>query len=306
MNKITSSSAASSTNRGWIIASVLLLAILIVYVILYPPVTKGEEAVAKVNGTTISKEQLYKNLVSAGGEQTLQRMIDKELIAQEARKASITITDADYDMEIKKIKSQFPSEEEFTQALTYYGMTLEGMKDDIQTQLQIQKLLEPQVTVTDEDIKKFFDDNVESLKTPEQVSVSHIVTATKEEADAILADLKNGADFANTAKEKSIDTATKEAGGVLDYFAKGTKEEAFEAAAFGLTPGSLSEVVETTQGFHVMKGIGHKEAATPTLDEKKEEIREQLVSDEVSTLAGTWMEEKKAAAAIENYLTPSM
>jgi foldase protein PrsA len=300
-------------NRGWLITSILLFIVLVVYIIMYPPGQKKAEnanaadsvTVAKVNGKSISKDQLYDSLVLAGGPQTLQQLIDKELIQQEADKAKITITEEDINKELETIKKQFPSEAEFNAALAQYGMTIDDLKKDMQLNIQMKKLLEPQITITDENIKTFYDTNLEAMKTPEQVSASHILVATKEEAAAILTDLKNGADFAKTAQEKSTDTASKVAGGDLGFFPKGAMEEAFETSAFALAEGSLSEVVQTSHGFHIIKATGRKAAVTPTLDEKKEEIREQLVSEQIGTLSTTWLEEKKAAATIENTLAPA-
>lgn len=282
--------------------SIALLIALIAYVIVVPPGKGGDETVAKVNGVSISKNSLYDALVAAGGSQTLQGMISKELVKQESEKAGIKITDADIEKEMADIKKSFSSEEEFQAALTQYNMSLDELKQDMTVQAQLRKLLEPQVKVTDEDVKKYYDENLESLKTPEQIRASHILVKTKEEAETVLADLKNGGDFAAIAKEKSQDPGSKELGGDLDFFAKGVMEESFETAAFALKVGELSSVVETSNGFHVIKLTDHKDAATPTLDEKKEAIKEQLVTEQISTLSSTWMEEKTAAATIETFL----
>ncbi|MNN29757.1 Foldase protein PrsA 2 precursor [compost metagenome] len=221
---------------------------------------------------------------------------------QESEKANIQVTDADLEKEMDQIKKSFGSDEEFAQALATYNMTLDSLKKDMHVQVQLRKLLEPQVKITDEEIKTYYDSNLDSLKTPEQVRASHILVATKEEADAVLASLQGGADFAALAKEKSTDTASKEAGGDLDFFPKGLMEEPFETAAFALKTGELSSVVETSHGFHVIKATDHKDAATPTLDEKKEEIRQTLSEQQISTLSQSWLQEKRAAASVETFL----
>lgn len=284
------------------ISSFVLLAALVTYIIIYPPGKADDATVAKVNGQPILQSQLYSALVKAGGTQTLESMITEELVKQESSKASIQVTDADLDKEIATIKKNFSSDEEFSQALLTYNMTLESLKKDMTIQVQLRKLLEPQVKISDEDIKTYYDTNLESLKTPEQVRASHILVATKEEAEAVLASLKGGADFATLAKEKSTDTGSKDAGGDLDFFAKGVMEEPFETAAFALQNGELSSVVETSHGFHVIKRTDHKDAVTPTLDEKKEEIRETLADQQISTLSQTWLQEKRDAASVETFL----
>lgn len=284
------------------VSSFVLLAALVIYIIIYPPGKTEDETVAKVNGSPIVKSQLYSALVKAGGPQTLETMISEELVKQESDKANIQVTDADLEKEMDQIKKSFGSDEEFAQALATYNMTLDSLKKDMHVQVQLRKLLEPQVKITDEEIKTYYDSNLDSLKTPEQVRASHILVATKEEADAVLASLQGGADFAALAKEKSTDTASKEAGGDLDFFPKGLMEEPFETAAFALKTGELSSVVETSHGFHVIKATDHKDAATPTLDEKKEEIRQTLSEQQISTLSQSWLQEKRAAASVETFL----
>lgn len=290
------------SNRKWMIASLVLLIALAAYMFMYPPVQKSAEAVAKVNGVSIGKEQLFEEMLAGGGEQALQNMIDKELIRQEAQKAGIKVTADDIEQQLDSIRNTFSSEEEFQQTLAMYNMTVEDLKKDMETQIQLRKLLEPQVKVTDADIKQYFDSNLEELKEPEQVKASHILVATEDEAKTILADLKNGADFATIAQEKSLDTASKENGGDLGFFAKGDMEEGFENAAFSLPVGSVSDPVKTESGYHIIKVTEHKEAHTPTLEEKQEEIREQLVNEQISTLSTTWLAEKTSEATIENYL----
>ncbi|WP_438447230.1 peptidylprolyl isomerase [Gorillibacterium sp. sgz5001074] len=290
-------------SRIWMITSIALFVALAAYVIAVPPGQGSkEETVAKVNGTSISKTALYDALVAAGGSQTLQNLISEELVKQESDKAGIKITDADLEKEMADIKKNFSSDEQFQAALTQYNMTLDKLKADMTVQAQLRKLLEPQVKVTDDDVKKYYDENLESLKTPEQVRASHILVKTKEEAETVLADLKKGGDFAAIAKEKSLDPGSKEQGGDLNFFSKGMMEEPFETAAFALKVGELSSVVETSNGFHVIKLTDHKDAATPTLDQKKDELHEKLVSEQISTLSSSWIQEKTAAASIQTFL----
>lgn len=285
--------------------SLILFIILTIYIIIYPPgksKAAADPVVAKVNGVEISKSRLYDALVSAGGEKTLDTMISEELVSQEGKKAGFTITDEELNQELESLKKSFSSEEEFNQALTYYGMTLDGLKKNMNSQVMLRKLLEPQVTVTDDDVKTYYDENAASFITPEQMRASHILVKTKEEAETVLAELKNGTDFATLAKEKSTDTSNKDTGGDLGFFSKGNMEKSFEDAAFALKTGELSGIVETSYGFHVIKATDHKDAATPTFEEKKSDIREKLVTDKISTLSNTWIQDKKSAATIENYL----
>ncbi|MBD0384017.1 peptidyl-prolyl cis-trans isomerase [Paenibacillus sedimenti] len=295
-------------DRKWVWVSTFLIIALTVYAIFFPPVLKNanagtEKAVAKVNGVSISTTQFYEAMVASGGEQTLDSLISDELINQEAKKAGIQVTEDDINNEIAAIKKSFATEDEFQQTLTSYGMSLDDLKKNMQTQVVLKKILEPQVTITDEQIKQYYDENLESLKTPEQVQASHISVATKEEADAIAAELKNGGDFAALAKEKSMDTATKDKGGDLGYVTSGSMDSTLETAAFALETGTTSDPVQTANGYDIIRVTDRKAASTPTLDEKKEEIKQTLINQQISTLSSAWLSQKKAESTIENYLT---
>ncbi|MDR6554231.1 peptidylprolyl isomerase [Paenibacillus qinlingensis] len=297
----------SKNNRKWVWTSSVLLVGLIAYVSVFPPVSKSEtastKAVAKVNGVEISSAKLYDALVASGGAQTLDSMITEELISQESKKAGVQITDADITAEIQTIKDSYGTEDEFTQALTNYGMTIEDLKKNMQSQVMLKKILEPQVTITDDEIKKYYDENLESLKVPAQVKASHISVATEAEAEAIIAKLKGGGDFAAIAKESSTDAATKDKGGDLGYISAGQGDPVFEAAAFALETGGVSSAVQTASGYDVIKVTEHKAASTPTLADKTESIKKSLVDQKISTLSQTWLEQKKTEAKIENNLS---
>lgn len=291
------------SGKAWIIVSAVL-AILLVVVLIKPPFGASNETVATVNGVNISKDRLYDELVVAGGKATLDNLITQELIAQEAKAASVTVTDADVDSEIALIKKSFGSDEEFTATLAQYNMTLESLKKDTKINLTIRKILEPKTDVTDEEMKQFYDTNKESLGTPAQIQASHILVATKEEADAILAELKKGGDFAAIAKEKSIDPGSKDKGGDLGFFAKGKMVPEFEEAAFALKINEISGVVQSEHGFHIIKKTAEKAAVVPTFEEKKEEIKKQLIATEANELSEAWMTEIRTKAKITNTLAP--
>jgi foldase protein PrsA len=263
----------------------------------------SEEAAAKVNGVTITKDQVYEALLAYDGGQTISGLIDAELIKQAAAEAGITVTDADIELAMESIRSQFPSEVEFLSALAMYGMTLEDLKSDMQLQAKMRKLLEPQVSVTDEDIKAYYEANAEMMGEPEQVKAAHILVKTKEEAVAIRLQLTEGADFAELVSEKTLDTATIESGGELGFFERGVMEGTFDTAAFSLEVGQLSEPIETSYGFHIIKVLEKKAAYIPTLEDKREDIQESLVSEQISTMSTVWLEELRANADIEDNMT---
>lgn len=294
----------SGSGKIWAIVSAVLAIALIIVLIKPPFGGSGDETVATVNGVNITQDRLYDELVTAGGKATLENVITQELINQEAKANNIEVSDADIDSEIALIKKSFGSDEEFEATLAQYQMTLDSLKKDTKINLTIRKILEPKTDVTDEEIQQFYDANKETLGTPEEIQASHILVATKEEADAILAELKQGGDFAAIAKEKSIDPGSKDNGGDLGFFGKGAMVPEFETAAFALKVNEISAVVQTENGFHIIKKIAEKAAVIPTFEEKKEEIKKQLVATEANELSEAWMTEIRAKAKITNTLSP--
>ncbi|WP_454192374.1 foldase protein PrsA [Paenibacillus sp. Marseille-Q7038] len=285
----------------WMIVSGVLAVVLII-VLIKPPFGGTNEAVASVNGTKITKDDLYNELVALGGASTLDNMITMELIDQAAAEANVSITEEDVNAEIEALKTQFGGEEALNAALAQSGMTLDNLKENTEIQVKIRKILEPQTKVTDEDISTYYEENKDSFATPEQVKASHILVATKEEAEAIKKELDGGADFATLASEKSTDTASAVNGGDLGFFGEGQMVEEFEKAAFSMEINEISEPVKTENGYHIIKKTDHKEAANPTLEDKKEEIRKLLVDQQVSELSPTWLSDLRSNAKITNKL----
>ncbi|NBC69116.1 peptidylprolyl isomerase [Paenibacillus sacheonensis] len=295
---------ARSGGKAWMYIS-LGLALILIVVLIKPPFGGGSDktAIGSVNGVSITKEKLYDQMVKLGGAQTMDNLIQEELIKQEADKAKIVVTDADVDSEIARIKKQFPTEADFDNALTQSGMTLDDLKAQTPMQLQIRKILEPQAKVTDKDVEDYYNTNKAQYDTPEQWKASHILVATKEEADAILKQLKGGADFATLAKEKSTDPGSKDKGGDLGFFGKGAMDPEFEKATLALKVGETTTApVKSSFGYHIIKLTDHHDAKQATLAEKKDEIKDQLIQSKVSDLSTAWLEDLKSKAKITNSL----
>lgn len=131
--------------------------------------------------------------------------------------------------------------------------------------------------------------------TQEQVHVAHILVATQEEAQAVLARLQGGEDFAAVAAEVSTDTSNNTTGGDLGWFGQGTMVAEFETAAFALTEiGQLSEPVETQFGWHILKLIEGPEDRP--LGDAEVEQAQATARDEAWT---TYLQGLKSASAID-------
>jgi peptidyl-prolyl cis-trans isomerase C len=118
---------------------------------------------------------------------------------------------------------------------------------------------------------KVYDEAVKQVKNEEEVHARHILVPTEEEAKAILAQLKGGADFATLAKEKSKDPGAAE-GGDLGYFTKEQMVPEFANVAFKLDKGQLSDPVKTQFGWHIIKVEDKRIKPTPTFEQVKPQI----------------------------------
>jgi peptidyl-prolyl cis-trans isomerase D len=147
------------------------------------------------------------------------------------------------------------------------------------------------ITVPEQDIQRSYRENIDQYSQPEQVRVSHILlniegqdeAAVKARAEDLLKQIKGGADFATLAKAHSQDPVSAAKGGDLDFFAKGRMVPAFEAVAFTLPVGQLSDVVRTPFGFHIMKVTDKKAAEVQPLDAVRPQISEQLKFERAQT-----------------------
>ncbi|NPV70953.1 MAG: foldase [Firmicutes bacterium] len=281
--------------RKWLLVGIVLALIAGLGVAVYT-----RSAVLSVNGDRISPDEFYKALQNESGKQVLDRLIIERLVKQEAKRQNIAVSREDVDKEIARIKTQFLSDEEFKNALKDAGMEMSDLQDVVGLNLLIKKLTLKDVKITEDDIKSYFDENKESLGQPEKVKVRHILVETREEAEQILKDLKAGKDFAALAVAKSTDPGSKDNGGDMGFITRGETEEAFEKAAFALKAGELSDVVQTSYGFHVIRVDAKEEARPATLEGSRAKIVEALESSKAKPVE-TLVNELKSASNVRVY-----
>lgn len=260
------------------------------------------EAVATVDGKAIEKDALYEQLVKTSGPDTLNAMIADEILDQEAEKANIKVTQDELDDEMAVYEKSYGGEEALAAAVESSGMTMDDLLSDMETYVKIEKLIGPDIQVAEEEIESYFEENKDSLAQPAQVEASHILAATKEEADEVAAKLADGNDFAELAKEYSTDTATAQNGGALGFFGTGEMAAEFEETAFAMEVDEISDPVETDFGFHIIQVTDKKEAAEAKLETSKEQIKELLFDQKLNAGYSTWIAEKQESYEIENTL----
>lgn len=132
--------------------------------------------------------------------------------------------------------------------------------------------------VTDEALQAAYDARFKDAAPQTEYSASHILVATKEEADAIKAELAAGGDFAEIAKSKSTDTGSGANGGDLGWFGLGMMVKPFEDAVVGAKVGEVTGPVQTDFGFHLILVKETRVAEKPTLDQLRDELAQEVES----------------------------
>lgn len=259
------------------------------------------DAVASVDGDKITKDQLYEVLMSQGGTDVLDSMIEQKVINKEAEKKSVTISEKELDKELDALITSYSGEDTFNQALEANGIKESEVKKDLETNLKAKKLVEDTIDISEDEMKSYFDENKDSFDQPEQVKASHILVKDEKPANEVKKKLSDGEKFAELAKEYSTDTASKEDGGDLGYFSKEDMVQEFSDAAFDLNVNEISEPVKTEYGYHVIKVIDKKAAQDANYENSKEEIKQLLLENKFQSEYPTWLEETKKKYDIENF-----
>jgi peptidyl-prolyl cis-trans isomerase D len=155
--------------------------------------------------------------------------------------------------------------------------------------------LRAKVVVPPADVDRSYNSNIEQYTTPEQVRASHILfktegkddAAVKAKAEDVLKQAKSGADFAELAKKFSEDDSNAKQGGDLDYFGKGRMVPEFDQVAFAMEPGQTSDLVKTQFGYHIIKLVDKKAAATRPINDVRAQIADQLAYERAQAQAAT-------------------
>ena len=132
--------------------------------------------------------------------------------------------------------------------------------------------------VREEDVTAYYDKEIKNGAVEEELRARHILLDNREAADAIVADLENGADFAALAKERSKGPSGP-SGGDLGYFSKQSMVPAFSDAAFKLAAGETSPPVQTQFGWHVIRVEDRRNRPVPPLDQVRDQIYQLLISE---------------------------
>ncbi|NVO55982.1 peptidylprolyl isomerase [Rhodobacteraceae bacterium B1Z28] len=161
---------------------------------------------------------------------------------------------------------------------TQHALTLENETRSLRAVQTVSALTDN--VVTDEAVQAAYDAQYAEFAGDDEFDASHILVETEEEAKAIKAQLDDGADFAELAREKSTGPSGPN-GGALGWFGKGQMVPEFEAAVFGLEKGQVSEPVQTQFGWHVVALNDKRKTEAPELDAVRDELAQTIQQDAI-------------------------
>lgn len=307
--------------------------------IVLPSVAKekktSEGKVALVNGSVITQNDFdremagfQQRLISRGEsvndeqlqelkKEVLQNLINLELLYQESQKSGIKVEETAVDEQLNAVKKQFPSDDEFNNALLKMDLTETGLKSQIKKGLAIDQFIDKQfadkITVSEKEAKSFYDSNPDAFKQPGQVKASHILITVDPKADEaqkadalkkceeIQKKVEKGDDFAALAKESS-QCPSSASGGDLGFFGPGQMAKPFEDAAFALKPGEVSDIVETRFGYHIIKSTEKKPGTTLAFEDVKEKLMQFLKQKKLQEQLGEYTKGLEKKAKVERYI----
>ena len=269
-------------------------------------------------------------------EKVVSELIVKALLNEEMEKNKIAVTKEEIENAEKDIIGKFGSKEQFMQVLKINGVTYDKFRKDIEEEIKLKKFVDSiaMVSVGESEAKKYYNENLDKFKYPKRVRASHILIAAnpeqiaakikednKEITDEELAakvsekmnELKKKAEvlqakvkkvpssFAKVAKENSQDTASAIRGGDLGFFAKEEMVESFANKAFSMAPNTISEVVQTPYGFHIIMVTDRNEAGVLSFEQSKKDIINYLESLDKVDILKNKIETLRKDAKIEYY-----
>jgi parvulin-like peptidyl-prolyl isomerase len=295
------------------------------------------QVVATVNGAPITNEQLDRGFNEVLRERklnltrmqrpalarelkivALDRLIREELFWQQAQKEGTVVSDAEVEKSVAESMAKFASKSAFELQLMRQGMNEKEFRDSTRRLLSADRyadrVVAQRVKVTDADIEAFYKLNNQLFSKPELLKLRTIAIAApaaqgvdqrrgaRVRTEALRQQLATGADFAQLARQHS-DDPTRQWGGELDPAPLDKLPEWMRAPAAKLKPGQLSPVIETAEGYHLLKLDERVPAVKVPLGEARQGIYDSLYDSRAREALEAAGKELRAAAKVEMLVT---
>jgi len=243
-------------------------------------------------------------------DKVVNELIVKSLVDQEIKKHHIKVTNDDINSELKLMIDKVGSKEKFEAILKRNGISNKQFMSDLKDEVKMRKLVDmvQKVKVSDGEAQTFYKKNITKFTYPDKVRASHILIMANpvaitqqlqskpenkgisnaelksmvdvemnkqyQKAQSLQAGLKNVPDnFEKLARTESQDTATAKNGGDLGFFAKNEMVEQFSKQAFSQRPNTISPVVQTQFGYHIIKVTDRMAAGQEPYAKVKDQIK---------------------------------
>lgn len=322
-----------------------LLAVSVMIASCGSPSTASDDIVARVNGkeiTTAELEKQFQNRLNSAEQppatdeidglklQLLSQLINDHILLEMASTAGLTATDAEVDVKFNEFKGQY-TEEQFQNELKQQKMTTDELRTELRKNLTIEKLINKEITskisVSDAEIKSFYEKNKDNFNLPESYHIAHILVTpvadpevhnaknddaksleeARQKATRLLRDIQGGADFAVVARDYSEDPTSGPAGGDLNFQPLQSIENIdpkLAQAVLRLKVGETApQVIETRFGFHAVKLLekdagGQKDLTDPRV---QAQVRQMIFNNKDQTLKAAFSESIRNKAAVSNF-----
>lgn len=233
----------------------------------------------------------------------LESLIQLELIKQAGKELGVSVTAKQVDDYIKQLETQYGGATGLKDAMKQSGVTMDQLRSSIESRLLVDavgKKVSKAGSITDAEMKDYFDKNPGMFKTAAQVHAWHILFATKDKAQAekVYDQVKKAGDFAALAAQYSTDPGSKEKGGDLGWAPSTQYVTEFAAAVSSMKPGEF-RMVETQFGWHIIKLVETKLAEEKTFDQVKDQIKQILQQQTQSDEFTKYVDALKKKANIE-------
>lgn len=293
-----------------------------------------QEAIAIVNGSVIPKAMLEREIhdlkeryvtarkelsssrLSEIRQKTVEQLIDNELLYQESQKQDIEVDDKRVQAKFELVKGGISSGQDFQQWLADMNLTEKELKAQIRRKAAINawvaKVTAGEISVSEKELKQYYEKHLDYFTQPERVRVSHILIksdpeaeeAQKQEAiktlEKIQSQLKEGKHFSVLAKKYSQCSSAGK-GGDLGYLLPGFMPEPFEKVALDLEPNTVSGIIETGAGYHLIKVTEKQPESTMSFDKAKETVRQYVEHEKKQEKLAEYIAELRKEANIKKF-----
>lgn len=301
---------AEKQSYGWVISTIILSVLLVVAICVIIAMsfrsllaTNTYDPVATVNRVDINEEQLLLSLYSSYPDiiiDEIDYLVRDEVLSQAANARGIKVTDKDLNDELASEKVYFGTAEDFEDYLSYYGMTEDEYKDTLTFTTKLRLLLQSKITVTDEEINQYFEENKNDLGlSSEKIRASQIVVDDYELAEHIIDELNNGESFINLARQYSTDY-TAEDGGDLGYITDDYLISELSDVAFSLGINEVSPILSSYEGYHIILKTDYLKPIPASFQDVAHGIKIRLVNEKINEQYSTFVDDLIDQAYIES------